>query len=314
MHVLGTPVSVLARRLLRVRVWAIAGVLILAVGCGSAATPTIPEDVEFGGPEFSAIVVSSDLAVGDDNRLSFGIVNRDGMPMRASQAELRTYYWPEGQDQRQHKAQTTAEFQQWTSSAGGIFASKVSFDAAGIWELEADLVADGTEITASSKFMVKENSDTPNIGDPAPASVTLTASAVTDLSHITSDPQPDPGFYQLSVHEALAEAKPFVVVFATPAFCVSATCGPQLQQLAEVKDRYAGRANFIHVEVFKDPHLIEGTRPSAEGLVPAVAEWGLPTEPWTFVVDGQGRVAAKYEHFTPAPAIEAALLETLGGA
>ena len=288
--------------------------VLLAAGCASGDAPTaivVPPTEEFGGPQFSAIVISSDLAVGDDKRLSFGVINRDGMPVRAAQAQLRTYLWPEGQDERQPKSTYTAQFQEW-NAAVGVFIASVSFDAAGLWELEADLTADGAAITASSHFTVKETSDTPNIGDPAPASVTLTAADVADLSHITSDPAPDPGYYRLSVHQALEQGLPFVVVFATPKFCVSATCGPQLQELRDLKERYAGRANFIHVEVFKDPHLIEGGRPSSEDIVPAAKEWGLPTEPWTFVVDGQGRVAAKYEQFTPAAVIEAALLAALG--
>ena len=287
-----------------------------AVGCASGGAPTaivVPPTEEFGGPQFSAVVISSDLAVGDGNRLSFGVLNRDGMPVRASQAQLRTYFWPDDQDEeRQPKSTAVAEFQPWTTTVGGIFVSNLSFDTAGLWEIEADLTADGAAITAASKFMVKATSDTPAIGDPAPASVTLTAADVADLSHITSDPAPDPDYYRLSIHQALDQGLPFVVVFATPAFCVSATCGPQLQVLREVKEKYAGRANFIHVEVFKDPHLIEGGRPSSEDIVPAVEEWGLPTEPWTFVVDGQGQVAAKYEQFTPAAVIEQALLSALG--
>ena len=63
-------------------------------------------------------------------------------------------------------------------------------------------------------------------------------------------------------------------------------------------------------EVFEDPHLIEGNRPTS-GLVPAIKEWGLPTEPWTFILDSQGLVQVKFEQFTPADEIEAKLLEVL---
>ena len=47
------------------------------------------------------------------------------------------------------------------------------------------------------------------------------------------------------------------------------------------------------------------------GVVATVEEWGLPTEPWTFVVDREGRVQAKFEQFTPAEEIEAALKDLL---
>ena len=47
------------------------------------------------------------------------------------------------------------------------------------------------------------------------------------------------------------------------------------------------------------------------GLVPAVEEWGLPTEPWVFIVDSNGLISAKFEQFTTAGEIETKLLEIL---
>jgi hypothetical protein len=49
-------------------------------------------------------------------------------------------------------------------------------------------------------------------------------------------------------------------------------------------------ANFLHVEVFTnldDPENL--------ALAPGVEEWGLPTEPWVFVVDAAGLVAGRFE-------------------
>jgi hypothetical protein len=132
-----------------------------------------------------------------------------------------------------------------------------------------------------------------------------------DLSTITSARPPDPDLYRLSIAEALDAGKPLVVVFATPAFCVSATCGPQVEVISAVKERHRNQANFIHVEVFANPDKIQGGRP-AGGFVPAVREWGLPTEPWTFIIDKEGRVRAKFEQFTTEEEIEAALVEVLG--
>jgi hypothetical protein len=41
--------------------------------------------------------------------------------------------------------------------------------------------------------------------------------------------------------------------------------------------------------------------------VPAVLEWGLPTEPWVFVVDAQGFVVGRFEGVVSAEEITAAL-------
>ena len=281
--------------------------LLLALACGPDAI--VPPTEEFGGPEYAAVVITSDLAVGRD-RLAFGVVTREGGPLQADRAKVRTYYLPDDSDAREARQTLTAEFLAWPTVAG-VFVAHPEFDVAGSWELEAELTTpDGLHVSAKSAFPVKETSDTPAIGDLAPASVTPKGSEVEDLSHITTAGEPDPGLYAVSIHEAVAEDKPFVVLFATPAYCVSFTCGPQVKELSGLRERFGDRANFIHVEVFKDPHLIEGGRPTG-GLVESVKDWGLPTEPWTFVVDAEGIVRAKFEQYTPATVIEEALLDTL---
>ena len=283
--------------------WSLCLIAILAA-CGSPGV-IVPPTEEFGGPEFAAVVITSDLAVGKE-RLAFGVVSRDGPPLEAERATVRTYFLPPNSEGREARQTLTAEFLAWPTVAG-VFVAHPEFDVAGSWELEAELTTDdGTEVVASSAFPVKETSSTPAIGEAAPTSVTPRVSDVGDLSLITTAGEPDPGLYTLSIHEALAENRPLVVLFATPAYCVSFTCGPQVKELSALKDKYGGRANFIHVEVFKDPHLIEGGRPTG-GLVDTVEEWGLPTEPWTFVVDADGIVRAKFEQYTPASVLEAAL-------
>ncbi len=205
-----------------------------------------------------------------------------------------------------------AEYDPWPF-LGGVFVIHPTLDKPGTWELETEFTShDGQQVSAKSAFQVKETSDTPAIGDPAPASVTAKGSEAEDLSHITTDPDPDPELYALSIQEALAEGKPLVVLFATPAYCVTATCGPQVKDLSQLARRFAGKANFIHVEVFRDPHLIEpGQRPGKEDTVEAVREWRLPTEPWTFVVDGKGNIHSKFESYTSQATLEGSLNEVL---
>lgn len=305
------------RKLLLGMLWpALAAALLLlaALACGAAEEEAAPIDTSgapTGGPPYSAIVVTSDLAVGR-GRLAFGIVDSaNGMPVRAETAQVSLYRLPPGSDERVFRQSLTAEFLAWPTAGAGVFVAWPEFDAAGTWQLEAMLDGpDGAAVSAAAAFAVREESRTPAVGAPAPRSRTAKAADVPDLSHISSDPHPDPAFYRLSVDEALDEGRPLVVVFATPAYCVSATCGPQLAELAKVRDRYAEQANFIHVEIFQNPHLLEGRRAGAARAA-ATHEWGLPTEPWTFVVGADGRIAAKFEQFIPAAALEQALAETL---
>ena len=131
------------------------------------------------------------------------------------------------------------------------------------------------------------------------------------MAELTTDPQPDPDLYRLSIAEAVASGKPLVVAFSTPAYCTTATCGPQLDVIKRLRDRHADRANFIHVEVYDNPHEIQGDLSNAR-IAPAVTEWGLPSEPWTFIVDADGLVSAKFEGFATRDELEESLLAVAG--
>ncbi len=156
--------------------------------------------------------------------------------------------------------------------------------------------------TPKAAFTVSTDDRVPGVGDVAPAVATRTLDGH-PLEEISSDDDPDPNFYQLSLDEALQNGRPTVVVFATPAFCVSQTCGPMLDQVKAVAPAHPN-ANFLHVEIYEN---LDAT--SADDLIidPAVAAWGLPSEPWVFVVDGNGVVAARFEGAMTTAEIESAL-------
>lgn len=267
-----------------------------------------------GGPPVSMVVSNSDLAVGE-NRVSFGLVDRDYMPVRPETAAVRAvYYEPEtAVGQVRHRGE--AVFLPWSPEGRrGVFIANVVFDQAGtgtgdtpgIWELHATFEHQGETLTVGDAVAVAAEHRAPFIGDAAPPSHTPTAADTADLRTISSSPQPDPALYQLSVAEAVRAGRPAVISFATPAFCRSATCGPQIEALSELARQYEGQANFVHVEVYREPHRIDPANPARE-LAPAVAEWGLESEPWTFVVGSDGRIAARFEQYTPRATLEAAL-------
>ena len=272
----------------------------------------------------SLVVSNSDLAVGD-NRLSFGLVDRDYMPVRPDAVALRAVYYEPGSATGQVRHRTEAEFLPWPPDGRrGVFSANVSFDRAGtatgdtlgIWELHATFdyaqspAADAEPLTIGSVVSVAESHRAPFIGDAAPLSDTPTGKTAADLETISSSPEPDPALYRLSVAQAVRAGKPAVVSFATPAFCVTATCGPQVADLSELAGRYEGQASFVHVEVYRDPHLINPADPARE-LVPAVSEWGLVSEPWTFVVGSDGRISDRFEQYVPPRVLEAALLAAI---
>ncbi len=182
----------------------------------------------------------------------------------------------------------------------GFYAATLDLPAAGNYGLSLEM-PDGS--TTPAGLQVVETTPIPKIGDPAPRSESRTT-ADHDLEELTTDPEPEPSFYTMSVAEAVTSGRPTVIVFATPAFCQTAACGPTLDVVKAVA---VGQPdiNFVHVEVFENIDDTQGELIE----VPAVTEWGLFTEPWAFVVDSHGIVTASFEGAVGSFEIERALAD-----
>lgn len=154
---------------------------------------------------------------------------------------------------------------------------------------QVTLEGDGIGETAPVGLVASEDPPVIEEGEQAPLSDTRTTESH-DLDDITTDPDPDPSFYEMTVAEAV-QAGPSVLVFATPAWCVSQTCGPLLNQVKALTDDYPD-LNYVHVEIYENIHA-----DSFQDLiaVPAVSDWGLPSEPWVFVTDDRGVVTATFQ-------------------
>ena len=134
---------------------------------------------------------------------------------------------------------------------------------------------------------------------------------------LTTAYEPDAELYRVSVAEAVASGKLSVVVFATPAFCTSPTCGPQVDTVSELRVEHPDAANYIHVELYDNPQEIQGDLSRAE-LVAAADEWGFTripgwtNESWVFVLDGDGIVRQRFEGFATLAELKAALADVGG--
>ena len=279
--------------------------LLLVAGCTSPTVTPMPTAAPtVVNLSLRAVLASSDLSVGS-NRVIFALIDSNNAPVTASSATLSLAH---EQDARiVQKGELEAGWSSWPAGPGGVFAAQIEFDQDGLWLAEVsptDGAAEGE--LARLVLRVAEESSTPALGSPAPASLNRTAADVASLEELTSDVEPDPELYSMTIAEALQSGKPLVVAFATPAFCTSATCGPQVDVVKELKEGYRGQANFIHVEVFDNPHEMRSDL--TKGVIsPVFEEWGLPSEPWVFVIDVQGRVSVKLEGFASYDELEQAL-------
>jgi len=146
---------------------------------------------------------------------------------------------------------------------------------------------------------VLKDGPVPEVGESAINIHTPTEADVGgDLAQIDTRVPPDTQ-HEVDFADVLGQ-KPVVLLFATPALCQSRVCGPVVDIAEQVKASYGGDADFIHMEIYNDNELDKGFREQ-------VVKWNLPTEPWVFTVNGEGKVAARIEGAFSARELEDAI-------
>jgi hypothetical protein len=80
-------------------------------------------------------------------------------------------------------------------------------------------------------------------------------------------------------------------------------CGPVVEIVKGLLPTYGKRVAFIHQEIWQDF--------ASKKAFPTVDEWRLSTEPWIFIVDGQGIIRGRFEGLVTVSELEAALRQVL---
>jgi len=299
---------------------------LLAAACksGDGETPgSASRATSTASPGIKAVIISSDLAVGP-NRFMVGLVTPDSEVITDATVQFGFFKLSGDQGELRSEAKATVnkmtraivrekpDGTRETVEAGetAAYVADVNFDEPGDWVVRVIPTRGGTLLDPIQlKFTVLAKSASVAAGQFAPNSRQLTLADVSDLSEIdTSDP-PDPEWHRMTIADAVTSGKPVAIAFTTPGFCETQMCAPMTEELAMLYEKYKDRVIFIHVE----PYYLDKAR-SGEGLVPipVMGEWGLQTEPWIFIVDAEGKVAAKFEAFVMMDEVEAAFQRLLG--
>lgn len=302
----------------RSRLAAIVVAALLAAACGGRpATGGSPAaSAASAGPTAIAtsgvlpVVISAELVTGP-NRVLFSFLDATGnRPVGAPDRTAKVRFVGPGGER---VTAPDGEFLWAIEDVSGIYVTHADFPVAGPWTAEFTTAAPGSpEETVPFGFEVKADAGVVVPGEPAPSVDTPTLAGVGgDVARISTDAEPLPALYETSVADALAAGRPFVLVFATPKFCRTATCGPTLERIKPLVAAHPD-VTFINVEPYElawtDGQLQPVLGPDG-GLqsVPATEAFGLRSEPFVFVVGGDGVVRASFEVvFTPQE-IEAAL-------
>jgi hypothetical protein len=176
-------------------------------------------------------------------------------------------------------------------AAKSVYVAEVPFTRTGRQIVTAMAKLDG-RLISTNPFTVEVGGSSaagpPDVGEKAIRVHTKTLADVGgDASQISTRNPPAEDLLQTDLADVLGR-KPVVITFATPLLCASRVCGPVVDIVEEAKSRAPSNVAFIHQEIYRDNQVDKGVQPP-------VAKWRLRSEPWTFVIDRSGKVAARFE-------------------
>jgi hypothetical protein len=218
----------------------VAALLLSACGAEAAPTPAATSS------QLQAQVVATEIVVGSQQRVPIGITDHN-TPVSDATVHVRSFVL--NGNTGMFKGESDAPFKGQGLEGGGTYIAHLTFDKAGDWGVEVTASRpNGSHTTVRLPMNVIALPVVPGVGQPAPATHNPTVKDVADVETIDSGRPPD-DMHQVSIADALQQHRPALVVFATPAFCVSRACGPEVKAVQSLEPAYRDRLAFIHVEI-----------------------------------------------------------------
>jgi hypothetical protein len=234
------------------------------------------------------------------NRLGFAIVDRANKQIDVSAVAVYTAK-PDGTqvrgpfaarkeslevDTRYRSAQTDSDL----ASGDTFYVADAVYDSRGPHIAVGLVRLDGRLVVAEpiGELPVGTKNGPPQVGQPAIRVHTQTAADVGgNLTKLSTRIPPPRDMLDTDFADVVGR-KPVVLLFATPALCQSRTCGPVVDIAEQVRAQNGKGVTFIQQEIYQDNDPGKPYRQQ-------VLAWRLPTEPWAFVIDRRGKVAARFE-------------------
>jgi hypothetical protein len=241
---------------------------------GAAAIRAIAPDAT---NDLAVVAATFEQLVDQPNPFVFGLFTLEQEPIEDARAEL--YAVPSGGEPL---GPWPAEPSGANVPPGGLYTVPVEFSSTGVHEMVV-VTEDGRAGAVAVEVRDAESSVLPAPGQQAQAVATPTTEDALGYERVCTRPEPC-GMHDVSLDEALAGDTPVVLVFATPAFCQTAVCGPTVDVIEQVRQDGFDDVTFVHCEIFSD---------AGETLGDPVVAWNLPTEPWMFVIDAGGTIVGR---------------------
>ena len=246
----------------------------------------LAEEVK-GGGSVEAGLASSVFTVGE-SRFAFGVIDDQGQFVYGPTA---VYVAPSPDKPAVGPFPAPADVLSGGVVIAGstVYESQLRFDMTGPHAVLVVTKSGNTFVAAPAQVQVitKKSDTIPDVGDSAPEVATDTLASVKGDEKLLDTRVPPSDMHKDSLDQVLGK-KPVALLFATPQLCQSRVCGPVTDVALQLKAKYGDQIEFIHQEVYakNDPN---------QGLRPSLQAFHLRTEPWLFVINGQGKVTARLE-------------------
>lgn len=288
--------------------WLLAGML---AACAPGASPSV------GGSTILAEVATYEFVVNRPERMLLALVSGDNRWLSFGEVQMSFSYAGDGTGSPAAEVSMPDAVGRFLPIPGtpaegadaptltvpadgrGVYTAQLTFPRVGFWRVLArGETAEGQAFAAEAALQVVATPSVLSVGDEAPPSDNPLAGdpdvppSAIDSRASADDPIPDPELHSTSIADAIDAGHPALIVFSTPVYCVSRFCGPVTDLVAELAAEYADRAEFVHVEIYRD--FISRV------INPTATEWlaapdGSFREPWIFLVGADGRIAGSWD-------------------
>jgi hypothetical protein len=279
---------------------AAAGGLVLAGAMGDAAFAGDSASVD--PKTFFPLVFSSDLyASTQPQRMVFALSHggKNGIQF-ASGPSVSVRFRPPGGGAWTPLTKTTYD-RVGLPKGRGVYVTDATFATSGTWKVEAR--AQGSKIPFTIAVNPQPAALVP--GMPAPKAASPTVADTLGVKPIcTRDPMCP--LHTQSLSTVIGAGKPVAALFATPARCQSAYCGPVLDEFLKVSAGYGDAIVPVHIEIYQAP--------TGTALVPTLAAWQIESEPWLFGVDATGMIQSRIDGAFGGNEMKAVLDQLVGKA
>ena len=272
----------------------LATLLLVICSCGQGNQASVPFNSFVGGTEF---------ILGESNRFPFAIVSLDGQELAGADIMVDFYYVDSGREDFKFSKRAEPldiglstkhvhddETIHVHSDMKNLYVvQNAEFDVSGYWESRFRVHSlDGIKPMPSNlAFHV--------LTQPLAVSIGQSVPIIDNRPNNGDSSNQGVNFRDMqaySIGEAISSGKPFLVIWASPLFCMSKLCSPVIEEVVAIKALYEDRIRFIHIE----PWNVDVARETGVLQFTENAKiWGLHSEPWVYLVNKYGIVVDRFE-------------------